>query len=235
LFEPRVIALTLTGALGYTLLIFSGAHLAPAAHLSILLPGLLPFAMTLCAWVVLGERPTLQRQVGIAVIAIGVAILACQVFRDGRATAVGDAMFVGACFLWALYTVLVRRWKISPWAVTINIAMVAALTYLPVYLAALPKTILSANLWEIALQAIYQGVIAAILQMVLYMRAVELLGPSRMGVLLALVPPLAAMAAVPALREPITPLLVLSLVMVSLGVWIGNAKPWIGSARPSQP
>ena len=222
LLAPKVVALTVTGALGYTLLTFSGFRLAPTAHAGILLPGIQPFAMAFCAWAIMGERPSLQRWIGIGIIALGAGTLGYGVFQDGLATWSGDLMFVGASFCWAVYTVLTRRWKISPWEVTINVAMLAALVYLPVYLLALPSTIAHAGLGEIALQAAYQGALAAVIQMVIYMRAVELLGPSRMGVLVALVPPLAAAAAVPVLGEPITPIIIASLALVSLGVFIGN-------------
>lgn len=103
-------------------------------------------------------------------------------------------------------------------------ALLAALAYLPLYALALPKTILSAGLGEIALQAAYQGALAAVIQMVIYMRAVELLGPPRMGMLVALVPPLGALAAAAVLHEPLTPPLILSLLLVSAGVFIGNSS-----------
>jgi drug/metabolite transporter (DMT)-like permease len=222
LLAPKVMALTVTGAFGYTLLTFSGFRLAPTAHAGILLPGFQPFAMAFCAWAVMGERPSPQRWIGIGIIALGAIALGYGVFQDGLATWGGDIMFVGASFCWALYTVLTRRWKISPWEVTINVAMLAALVYLPIYLLALPSTISQASLGEIALQAGYQGALAAVIQMVIYMRAVELLGPSRMGVLVALVPPLAAAAAVPVLGEPVTPAIIASLALVSLGVFVGN-------------
>lgn len=225
LLDPKVIALTLTGGLGYTLLTFSAFRLAPAAHAGILLSGFQPFAMAFCVWAVMGERPSLQRWSGIAIIALGGATLAYGVFQAEQSTWSGDAMFVGASFCWSLYTVLARRWKISPWEVTINVAMLAALVYLPVYAMALPKNIAQAGLGEIALQAAYQGVLAAVIQMVIYMRAVELLGPSRMGVLVALVPPLAAIAAIPVLNEPVTPMIIASLLLVSTGVFVGNAGP----------
>ncbi len=223
LLDRRVVALTLTGGLGYTLLVYSGFHTAPAAHAGILLSGLQPFAMAVCAWLVMGERPSLQRQIGIAIIAMGAGTLGYDVFREGLVAWTGDALFTAASFCWALYTVLIRRWQIPPWTVTITVAMLAALVYLPIYLVALPKSIGSASLGEIALQAAYQGVLAAVIQMVIYIRAVELLGPTRMGVLVALVPPLAAMAAVPVLNEPLTPLIIVSLLLVSVGVYVGNS------------
>ena len=224
LINGKVAALTVTGGLGYTVLAFSGFHTAPAAHAGILLSGLQPFVMAICAWVVMGERPSLQRQLGIAIIAVGVGSLGYEVFQSGVPTWDGDMLFVGASFFWALYTVLVRRWRIGAWEVTVNVAMLAALVYLPIYALALPKNIGAASIGEIALQAAYLGVLAAVIQMVIYMRAVELLGATRMSVLVAMVPPLVAITAVPVLNESLTPLIVISLVLVSAGVVIGNSR-----------
>ncbi|RAU22826.1 EamA/RhaT family transporter [Paramagnetospirillum kuznetsovii] len=225
LLTPKVIALTLTGGLGYTLLTYSAFRLAPAAHGGILLSGFQPFAMPICAWAIMGERPSPLRWAGMAVIALGAATLAYEVFQADQSTLGGDLMFVAASVCWALYTVLARRWRIAPWEVTVNVAMLAAIVYLPIYLLALPKRILEAGAGEILLQVAYQGVLAAVIQMVIYMRAVELLGTSRMGMLVALVPPLGALAAVPVLGEPLTPMLIVSLALVSAGVLVGNANP----------
>ena len=112
----------------------------------------------------------------------------------------------------------------------------AAAVYLPVYWLVLPKQIALASMGEIALQAAYQGALAAIIQMVIYMRAVEILGASRMGMLTALTPITAALAAVPVLHEPLTWTLLASLLLVSTGVMVGNAKPlplWRASKCPT--
>jgi drug/metabolite transporter (DMT)-like permease len=59
--------------------------------------------------------------------------------------------------------------------------------------------------------------------MVIYMRAVEILGASRMGVLTAFSPITSALLAVPVLGEPLTLGLLISLALVSSGVLVGNA------------
>lgn len=222
--DRRILALTLAGALGYTLLTYSGFRLAPAAHAGILLSGFQPFAMALCVWLVTRETPSPRRWLGIAIIATGCAVLGTGVFQGGFGTWRGDLLFVGGSLCWALYTVLVRRWRMAPLEVTVKVALLAAALYLPVYLLALPKGLADASLGAILVQAAYQGVLAAVIQMVIYLRAVELLGPSRMGMLVALVPPLGALAAVPVLGEPLTPLVIASLTLVSVGVLIGNSQ-----------
>ena len=223
--DARTVALTACGGLGYTLLTYSAFRLAPAAHAGILLSGLQPLAMAICAWAVMGERPSRRRCLGIAVIAAGGALLGSAVLAEGLDGWRGDGLFVAGSICWAFYTVLVRRWRIAPLEVTVKVALLAASLYLPVYLLALPKGIAAAGWGEIMVQAAYQGVLAAVIQMVIYLRAVELLGPSRMGVLVALVPPLAAVAAVPALGEPLTPIIVSSLLLVSFGVLVANSSP----------
>lgn len=224
LLDPKMLALTLTGGLGYTLLTYSGFRLAPATHAAVLLSGFQPFAMTFCTWLVLREQPSAQRWLGIGIIACGATILGYSLLHGDAASLGGDALFLGASFCWALYTVLARRWQIGPWQITVTVAILASSVYLPVYLIALPKGIAQAGLGEIVLQMAYQGALAAVIQMVIYLRAVEILGPSRMGVLVALVPPLAATAAVFVLHEPITPAVIMSLALVSVGVVIGNAR-----------
>ena len=153
-FDRRMIVLTLTGGLGYTLFVFSAFHLAPAAHAGILLSGLQPLAMAFCAWAVTGERPTSQRLVGIGVIVLGAGVLGMTVLQGGASSWAGDLLFIGAAFCWALYTVLARKWEVSPWVVTVNVALLASLAYLPVYVLALPKQLALASFGEIALQAL---------------------------------------------------------------------------------
>ena len=95
----------------------------------------------MCAWAVTGERPSPTRWAGIAIIILGGTALSWGAFGHGLSTWPGDLMFVGASACWALYTVLARRWAVSPLDVTVNVAVLAAALYLPVYAVALPKHI----------------------------------------------------------------------------------------------
>lgn len=235
LLDPRIAVLALVGGLAYSLLVFSAFKFAPATHAAVLLPGLLPFEIALFVWILLGERPSLPRWLGLVAVGAGVGCLCVEVFSAGVSAWRGDLLFFCASLCWALYTVLVRRWNVAPLDVTVGAAVLTALVYLPVYVLFLPGHIAAASLPEIALQAFYQGVLAVIVQMVLYMRAVALIGPTRVGTLMALVPALAGFAAVPVLGEALSPWLVGGLLLVSAGAWIGNRTGIInsGSARRS--
>lgn len=223
LWNVRMLMLTLTGGLGYSLFVYTGFKYAPAAHASILMPGALPFTMAFALWVLMGERPSLRRQIGLSVIAVGVSCLAIDTFyHTSSGTWLGDILFFSSSLSWATYTVLVKRWSVTPWQATTGVVLLTALIYLPIYAIFLPKQLAAAQWSMIALQAAYQGVVVVIIAMVLYMQAVVLIGPARTGMVMALVPALSGVAAVPVLGEPLSAWLVVGLIFVSAGAYLGS-------------
>ncbi|GBG02881.1 membrane protein [Azospira sp. I13] len=221
-FSWRMVILAITGGCGYGVLVYAGFKLTSAAHGAVLLPGMLPFLVALMAWLVLGERPSAQRWAGLAGIAAGIACLAVDSFSGSAGDWRGDLLILASSLSWAIYTVLVRRWQVAPWDATLGVGLVSALLYLPIYLLWLPKNLAAASLGNIALQAAYQGVLAVIVAMMFFMRAVALLGPTKVGTLMALIPAVAGTAAAPLLGEPLSPMLLSGLALVSLGAWMGS-------------
>lgn len=225
LLNRRMLALALIGGIAYAAFVYAGFRYAPAAHGALLVSGLLPFTMALCVWLVLREAPQGGMRVGLALIAIGVGLLAFDTFfrhaADMRGTRVwlGDLFLVAGSLCWALYSVLIRRWQIGPWETTIGVALVASALYLPVYLLFLPKAILQVDAGTIALQAIYQGLFVVIIAMVLYLQAMARLGPARLGAFMAMVPAIAGIGSSLALGEPLTAWLIAGLLLTSAGAW----------------
>jgi drug/metabolite transporter (DMT)-like permease len=222
LWDRRKFVLALSGALIYALFIFAGFRHAPANHAGILLPGFMPFAITVIAWLVLREIPSRHRMMGLAVIALGVGCIAIETFSHSGFSFVGDALLLAGSCCWGVYTVFLRKWALPPLETTITVTLIAGALYLPVYALFLPKGIAITPWQDIALQGFYQGIMAAIVQMILYARAVSLLGPTRMGLMMAFIPVTVGFAAIPALGEPLTPLVILGLVFVCMGAWLGN-------------
>jgi len=222
LLDHKMLILALTGGIGYAVLAYLGFKFAPAAHGGILLPGTLPFGTALFSWLILKERPSAWRMSGLIAIALGIVCLAIEATDGASSYWIGDIAFITGSAFWAVASVLVRKWKINAWDVTIGSALITAILYLPVYFLWLPKNIAAAPFETIALQAFYQGFMAVIVAMVLYMRAVASLGPAKIGLFMALVPVLAGIAAVPLLGEPLSIYIILGLVFTSLGAWLGN-------------
>lgn len=222
LFSIPIILVAMFGGVIYALLVYSAFKYAPATHAAILLPGIMPFAIALLAWLILREKPNRARWYGLLFIAVGVPCLAWDTFREQGAAWIGDLLFVAGSFCWALYTVLVKKLRVTPWEATVGGAIVAALFYLPLYWLFLPKAMADVGWIMILMQSLYQGVLAIILAVLLYMRAVALIGPSGMGAFMALVPAIAGFAAVPVLGESLSPPLVLGLILVSAGAYVGT-------------
>jgi len=222
--SPRIIALGLTGGIGYCTFAYMGFKYAPAAHGAILLPGLLPFEVAIFSFLMLGEKPTRRRLLGLASIALGVVCLAIDSMHSDAPHWLGDISFIIAGCFWAFYTMLVRHWQVSVWDATIGCAMVSAAIYLPIYLLFIPGNISAAPWDAILLQGFYQGIMAMVVAMVFYMRAVKALGPTQVGLFMALVPCVAGLAAVPLLGEPLTLPVIAGLFFTSLGAWVGSRR-----------
>ncbi|HEX5372050.1 MAG TPA: DMT family transporter [Aquabacterium sp.] len=228
--DPKLWALSLIGGLLFLVLAYAGFKFAPAAHGAILMPGMQPFLVTLLAWLMLGAIPSRQRLWGLLPIALGVACVAVPQFMNahaGASTLLGDALLLGASLAWAAYSVLVKKWAYDPWLLTRVVALGSAAVFLPVYFLALPRHLDQVPLSMLLLQGLYQGIGPTIVAMVLFLRAVSILGAERTGALVALVPVMAGLGAVPLLDEPLTGWLVAGLVLVSGGALL--------SARPAQP
>nr|WP_067289173.1 DMT family transporter [Marinobacterium profundum] len=228
LFNLRILVMGLIGGLGYGAFVYAGFERAPATHAALLLPGLMPVMIAVMAYLFAGERKTGVVWLGIAVSSLGIGLLLLTTLLESTRFWLGDLYFVLACFFWAIYTVLLRAWKVPAWTANVGVVMVAGGLYVPFYLGLFYQGFGDLSWALIAGQGFYQGVLATIVQMLLYVRAVQLLGATRMGALMALVPVLAAGLAVPLFGEALSPALMVSIVLVMLGSMVGNLPPsWV--------
>lgn len=225
--DPRLWTLTLVGGVAYGVLVYAGFKMAPAAHAAILLSGMQPFLVAWIAFLMMGERPSAVRMVGLAAIGVGVLCMAAP-YLGGHWPAPllgGDALILASSVVWAMYSVLVKRWRYSPWVLTRFVALGSGAVYLPVYLLFLPKQLNAVPVATLVFQGLYQGIGPTIVAMLLFLKAVSALGPARVGALIALVPVLAGVAAVPLLGEPLSAWLLCGLVCVSLGSFVSVKDP----------
>lgn len=219
----RMWAMALIGGLIFLVFVYAGFKRAPAAHGGILLPGLQPFLVTALAWLLMGSRPTRLRLFGLIPIAAGVACVAAPQLlgaHKGASTLDGDLLLLGGSIAWAIYSVLVKKWVVDAWLLTRFVALASTLVYMPIYLLWLPKGIDQVPMSMLLLQGLYQGLGPTIIAMLLFLRAVAILGAERTGALVALVPVMAGLGAVPMLGEPLTGWLVAGLLLVSGGAFI---------------
>ena len=230
-------ALACLAGIGFACFAYLGFSYAPAAHGAVLMTGALPFLTAIAALLVLGEPLAGRKAWGLSLILLGIGFIAWHslsgVLGWGDNTWRGDLMFPCAASCWALFAVLLRRWKVNPADATLAAALIGCALYVPVYLLFLPKQIMAAPLADVVFQGVYQGVIALVLSMWLYTRVVQAFGPTRTAMVTALCPGLAALAAVFLLGEALSVLVLLGLVSVTVGMIVGVTGQSAGNGGPA--
>lgn len=229
----QTLILGIFGGLFFSPLAYTAFFYAPAAHGAVLMPGTLPLSTALFAMLILNERFTKQRTLGLALIACGGILVGgaslLKAFEGGNVW-IGDALFVCASSMWAMYSVLARKYKVDPVQATIAFTVFAVLCYVPLYgllayLQALPFGLVShladAPHSEIAMQMLMQGVGSGIVGNIGFTLMLKFFGPVRSTMMTALVPSLSALSAVYFLGEPLYWNLIAGLVLALTGVVLG--------------
>jgi drug/metabolite transporter (DMT)-like permease len=229
IFLPRVtlppykviLLFSMFGGIGYSVVVYAGFRLAPAAHAAVLLPGALPFSTAVIAWLWLRHQPSPSQLIALLLVFIGIALTAADtLFHGARLTGLqmlGDLLFLSGSAIWAVFTLLLRRYPVPPLTAAVSTTLGSAILYLPVWWFFLPSTISHAPVAEIAIQAGYQGILVVFVAMLLYTYAVRSLGAQTVTLLMAIVPGLAAVAAVPVLGEPLSMFTLAGLTSVTMG------------------
>jgi drug/metabolite transporter (DMT)-like permease len=212
----------------YALVAAGGLQFAPAYDQGALNPGCMPLFVALITTVVLGERFSTARKLGLSLILAG-AIIVVAWHGSGEAWSVsragGDGLFLLASCLTACFTVAMRHAKLEALHATALVATGSLVIYLPIYLALCGPHFARLALGEFALQAVFQGVLVTIVALVLYGRAVAFLGASGGAAFGALVPMLSALFAIPVLAEWPTDSGWVAIVLVSIGVYLASGAP----------
>ncbi|SEL49969.1 Threonine/homoserine efflux transporter RhtA [Atopomonas hussainii] len=222
LLQPRLLCLSAVGGLGYAGLVYQGFAQTSLAHAAVLLPGLLPFAIALLAWRLLAEPLGRARRQALLLMLLGLLCLGLETWQSPQ-LGLGDLYIVAATLCWALMTVLVRRWQVDLLTTMTALSLPPALLYAPLYFSVLGSDWHDLHQQQLLLQAGYQGVLAMLIAMPLYLSAVARLGAAGMGMLMGLIPPASAVAGIWLFAEAWQWSTVAALLLVLLGVARANA------------
>lgn len=227
------VLLGLFGGVGYAVLAYSAFTFAPAAHGSVLMPGLLPLTTALLSVLLLGESLSKGRRLGLLLIFWGGLLVGgasiWQAYTDsatGSQVWKGDVLFVTASSCWAFYTVLCRKHRLDAVPTTIAVIVFCVLTFLPLYALSvfagvMVSKLATAPLWEILFQTFWQGMGSVVISGITFTQMIRYFGPVRSTMLTAIVPGLSALGAVIFLGEPLGWNLMLGLALVTLGIVVG--------------
>ena len=220
-----ILLFSVFGGVGYAIAVYVAFRLAPAAHAAVLLPGALPFTTAVIAWLWLRQKPSPSQRIALMLVFLGIALTAADTLTHGAHLTgmqmLGDLLFLCGSSSWAVFTLLLRRYPVPPLAAAVSTTLGSAILYLPIWWLFLPSTLDQAPVAEIAMQAIYQGVLVVFVAMMLYTFAVRRLGAQTVALLMAIVPGLSSIAAVPVLGEPLSMLTLAGLAAVTTGALLG--------------
>ncbi len=219
----------LFGGLLYALIAYNGFVFAPAGHASVLMPGSLPLWTTLLALLLLGERVTPARALGLGLIVVGDLLVGgASLLRafDGGSVWKGDLMFMGAAMCWSTYSVLARSYALDAVRATIAVTAFAFLSFVPLYAVlllthAVDGHLFTAPLSQLLFQTLYQGLGSVVISGIAFTKMIQHFGPVRSTMITALVPGLSAFGAVLFLGEPLYWNLAAGLALVTLGILFG--------------
>jgi drug/metabolite transporter (DMT)-like permease len=177
----------------------------------------------------LHEALTAARGVGLALILGGVVGIFWSADGTlGSRENIGHILFLGAALLWACYTVAMRRARLDGLHAAAIAAVGTLALYLPFYAALAGASLFKAPPADVALQAFVQGVLAAVVALVLYGRAVSILGASGAAAFPALCPAMTAVLAIPVLGEWPTVVEWAAVILIWAGVYVLSGGPLAG-------
>jgi len=115
--------------------------------------------------------------------------------------------------------------RIDPLQAVALVSCGSALIYLPIYLAFEGTHLLQIPVADVVLQAIFQGVVVTVVSLVLYGRAIALIGASGGAAFGALVPALSALFAIPLLGEWPSRSDWVGIGLMTWGVYLASGGP----------
>lgn len=204
----------------------SGLRFAPAAHAGALFPGVMPLMVALLAAAVLHEKFTRSKVLGFSLILPGVVAIAWGAGGEiGSTQNFGHVLFLCAGLSWAFYTVAMRKVRLDGLHAAAISAVGSMLIYLPVFLLMPGSTLSGAGWSDVAIQAFVQGVLTAIISLLLYGRAVAILGASSGAAFAALCPAMTAVLGIPILGEWPSVAEWAAISLISAGVYLVSGGP----------
>jgi drug/metabolite transporter (DMT)-like permease len=226
-----ILMLMVAGAgLPFGLVAMTGSIFAPVAHMGVLIPGGMALGVAFLAWLLLKERYSASRVIGLCILAAAILVLAfSSLAAVTTRTLTGDALFLTAAALWAGYTIAYRKSGLKPLEAAAVISAWSLVFALPVWLLSKDARLLTAPLADVAVQFAWQSVLAGVVAMWAYGVSVQKLGPSNSAALGALLPAASSVGALIFLGEPISLLTGLAICAAVFGVLLSTG--WLENRR----
>lgn len=229
---PIIVALGMTAAAGYNILLLTGVQLAPASDAAMIGPAVAPIVSTALAAFLLRERPRALAVAGLAISMVGILLVMSPSGAVDGSRLLGDLIFVAAGALFGSYLVISRfaARRFSPLDITFYGSLFAAIVLAPfALLEAGPARLLAAE--PSSLLAVgHLAVLATVAAFVLLNEGLRRLGVARSAGFTMMIPVFGVLQAMLLLGEPLAGTALIGAVVVLGGIWLSQ-----GGSLPSLP
>jgi len=228
--RPYRVYLFLMPAIGFVVfgfLFYEAGHRTTAINIGIL-QGSVPIFVLIGAFLLYRTRITWLQIAGVMVGFLGVVTVATGglpgVMSEIQLNT-GDLMMIGACLVWASYTIGLKKRPAIPGLILFAVFCIpAAFVSAPFAIFELASghapwpTLTGGGV------LLYTTVFPSFLAQLFFLRGVDLMGPGRTGMFVNLTPIFAALLAVGILRETFHIYHAVALVLVLAGLWLSRDR-----------
>lgn len=218
--------LLMIGGIPFFLMASEGGKTTSAAYVGTLIAGTSPIFVALIVYM-LGQGALTIRQrysLALVIVGVGLVVLGHSSPGDFNSERRGDfgrgvAFLIGASFLWASYTIGLKRIGLD----AITNALVLSLSSLILLVPLMATGVIDSNIGHFTIVdaipfILVQGLGVGLIAAVCYSFAISRLGASESATFGSLAPVLTALLAVPFLGESLSLILLIGILLVTLGV-----------------
>ncbi|MEJ2432709.1 MAG: DMT family transporter [Pseudolabrys sp.] len=169
---------------------YTGFILVPLGHGTTIQPACAALGGLILATLMLHEKATRARVAGGIILIAGLMVFGWEsLLTIGQEGVGGDLLFVTAGFSWALFGTLLRLYRMSGTRAIAVVGVLSVVVYAPAYAIFVGfHNMMQMSLTENLIQVVVQGLLAGMLPIYLFARAVILIGAGRAATFPALVP-----------------------------------------------
>ena len=221
---PKLAVLSGLGMVCYQGLAYRAAHDTTATNMGII-NAFIPVFSLMLSVMILKVRPSMLNLIGTSISIVGLVYVISQgqfETLQSIGSSKGDALMVLAVVMYALYSVLLQRWRIDlSLLVMLYVQMCwAVLFHIPLLILFGLDRPSGAALFPIA----YAGIFASMIAPFVWMKAIQLLGANRSSIFMNLIPIITAFIAALFLHEHWTTAHTIGSVLVFTGIMLAQRR-----------
>lgn len=202
----------------YTMLSFYALRHLQAAHAGVLVNGMLPVLGTFAVWLLFRQRVTLSRYLAIGLIFMSTLCMTNGIILN-MSQAGGFLLLLAAAVCYTCHMVAIRFYRMTWRDVIVIVPTVNVVLFTPLWFL-FQSGLTQSTYHDMAVQAVYQGVIVNVLALFCVAYAIEHVGTVTVSLFMSFVPAATALFAWFFLGETLSPLEIAGITGCSIGlIW----------------